>query len=186
MRGQRGFTLVELMITILIAAILMAVAVPGFKTMSQNSHQRNAVNDIQVMLARVRTEVVARRMGVTVCPSTDQATCSGEVSWETGWIVFADRNLDGVVDADDDTIIVVHGALPGGATLRSLGATTRLTFGSSGLPNDDTGKNGATTFRYCDDRGITSLRAVIVGPSGMVRSALDSKDSAGAAITECI
>jgi type IV fimbrial biogenesis protein FimT len=183
MRSQRGFTLVELMITILIAAILMAVAVPGFKTLSQNSHQRNAVNDVQVMLARVRTEVAARRQGVTACPSADQATCSGAVTWETGWIIFVDRNLDGVVDADDDSIIQVHQALPAGVTLRSMGddAATRVTFDSTGLPIEETG----TTFRYCDERGITSLRAVIVGPSGMVRSALDGKDQEGNEIAAC-
>jgi hypothetical protein len=61
------------------------------------------------------------------------------------------------------------------------GATTVLTFSSTGLPSTNSG----STFRYCDERGISSLRAVIVGPSGMVRSAIDGKDHEGNEIVAC-
>jgi type IV fimbrial biogenesis protein FimT len=181
-RGQRGFTLVELMITMLLAAILMAMAVPGFRAMTQNSQQRNAVNDLQTMLARIRTEVASRRVPVTACPSADQASCSGAVTWEAGWIVFADLNSDGVVDAGEN-VILVHEALPAGTTLRSFeaNATTRLRFGRTGLPASAVG----ASFRYCDRRGVESLRTIVVGPSGMIRFDRDNKDHTGVAIGAC-
>jgi type IV fimbrial biogenesis protein FimT len=171
------------MISILIAAILMAVGIPGLRLISQNSQQRNAVSDIHSMLARVRTEVAARNRGVTVCASNDQETCSGAVNWEKGWIIFVDRNANGTIDAGNDNILQVHAALPSGITLRTLSAgaaaDNKIIFNSAGLPNT------AATFRFCDERGLTSLRAVIVGPSGMIRPVTDGKDHANADIVSC-
>lgn len=177
-RAQQGFTLVELMITLLIAAILMAIGVPGMRVLSQNSQQRNAVSDINSTLARVRTEVAARNIGATVCASNDQESCSGEVNWENGWIIFVDRDADGEIDTGD-TVIQVHAALPGGVTLRTLGADNKIIFNNAGLPNT------AATFRFCDERGLPSLRAVIVGPSGMIRPVSDGKDHASAELVSC-
>jgi len=171
-----------LMVTIAIAAIVMAMAVPGFRTLTQNSQQRNAVSDVNALLSRMRVEVAARRIGMTVCASANQATCSGTGHWEDGWIVFVDGSpgvgANGALDAGE-TIIQVHAALPRGVTLRSMGAASAITLTSEGLPITN------ATFRYCDERGISSLRALIVGPSGVVRSSTDGKDHGGSTITSC-
>lgn len=177
---QQGFTLVELMMTIFIAAILMAIAVPGFQTLRQNSQQRSAIADLSATLARARTEVGARHRSVTICASSDQATCSGEVAWENGWIVFVDMDGDGAFDVGNDVMIMVHSSFPNGATIRMLGAlTTRVTYDRDGL------LAAPVTFRYCDARGLSSLRAIVVNESGSIRQDKDSKDHTGAVITAC-
>lgn len=175
---QRGFNIIELMLTLAIVAVLLAIAVPGFRLITQNSQQRNAIADINNMLARVRTEVAARHRGVTVCVSDDQATCSGNATWEDGWIVFIDTDEDGTHDVGEATV-AIHQAFPEGITIRTLGVTSGLTYDNDGLPAS------AATFRYCDERGLTSMRAVIVGESGMVRQVLDGKDHANTAINSC-
>jgi type IV fimbrial biogenesis protein FimT len=175
---QRGFTLIEAMITVLIAAILMAIAVPSFRTLTLNSQQRNAVADVNVMLSRIRTEVAARHRGVTACASNDQVTCSGAANWENGWIIFVDSDDDGTLDGGEVTVLV-HPSLPSGSTLRTLGVLDRITYRRDGLPG------APATFVYCDERGLPSLRAVVVGQSGMVRIAQDGRDHTDTVIAAC-
>lgn len=178
-----GFTIVELMVTVLIAAILMSLAVPAFRTLGQNAQQRNAVADLYNLLSHMRSESAKLHIGVTACASIDQQSCSGSARWEAGWIVFIDGTEptythNGVLDAGE-TILQVHGPQSSGITLRAVGNQVRLTLDEEGLPAS------GTTFRYCDERGISSLRAVIVGPSGLVRTALDGRDHDNSAITSC-
>lgn len=180
---QRGFTLVELMVTVLIASILMAIAVPSFRILSQNSAQRNAISDLNILLSRMRTEVATRNLGVTACASSDQATCSGTGSWEEGWILFVEGvapsfTSNGTLDAGEP-VVLVHAALPGGATLRTLGPATSITLRKDGTVS------AQATFRYCDDRGMASLRAVVFGAGGLSRPVMDGNDHTGTAIASC-
>lgn len=179
---QKGFTLIEAMITLSIAAILLAMAVPGFQTLSQNSNQRNAISDVNATLSRMRIEAASRHLGVTACASVDRLTCSGGAEWEAGWITFVDGApgiaANGALDSGEE-IIQVHGPLTGGATLRTLGPASVVTLSSDGLPA------ARATFRYCDARGLASLRALVLGAGGIVRSVTDGKDHTGADIVSC-
>ncbi|MFT3929809.1 MAG: GspH/FimT family pseudopilin [Spongiibacteraceae bacterium] len=190
--GQRGFTLIELMMTILVAAILMALAVPGFRTLTQNTQQRNAVSDLNAMLSRMRTEAAGRHLPVTACVSTNQSSCSSASTWESGWILFVDgepyvagSSRNGSRDSGE-TLIQAHAALPSGVTLRTTGPTNVITLDADGLPiNASSGASTRATFRYCDERGLSSLRAIVLGAGGIVRMVNDGKDHTGAVITSC-
>lgn len=93
MNKQSGFTLVELMITLAIAAILLTIGVPSFNTLMQNSRLTTSTNDLIGALNLARSEAVTRELRVTVCKSADQATCNTSVTgWQQGWIVFTDEN----------------------------------------------------------------------------------------------
>jgi len=188
--GQRGYTLIELMAAITIAAILMAIAIPGFRVIAQNTQQRNAISDLNAVLSKMRTESAVRHRGISFCASADQLTCSGAATWESGWILFVDGSsgaaANGVLDAGEQ-VVQVHEKLPSGITLRTVGPSSVITLNADGLLIDPTTSATArVTFRYCDERGLTSLRAIIMGTAGVVRIATDGKDHSGATITSCI
>jgi type IV fimbrial biogenesis protein FimT len=89
---NHGFTIIELMITVLIVAILAAVAVPGFRDFIGNTRVTGATNDLVTALNVARSEALQRGMPVAVCSSTNQSTCAGSNTWTTGWIAFTDNS----------------------------------------------------------------------------------------------
>src|SRR3974377_2424724 len=85
-----GFTLVELLITVLVLAILLGLAVPAFRSFMQNDQQWVGQNNLVLSLNSARSEAVKNDMpgGVQVCSSTDGQTCTG-TAWNQGWIVLS-------------------------------------------------------------------------------------------------
>ena len=158
---QRGFTLIELIVTLSIAAILLTVAVPNFITFVQNNRLASQANDFVTMLNYARSEAVKRNQTITVCSSTTGTSCAGSATWDSGLLVFADSSGDGVVDVGED-ILQVRQAMEGSNTLRA-GARTRVTYRSNGF---SPGFND--TFRLCDSRGKDSARAIVVSMQGRV------------------
>jgi type IV fimbrial biogenesis protein FimT len=90
MKRSRGFTLVELMITLALAAIILSLAVPGFQDIIRNNRAATQSNELVAALSLARSEAVKRGARVSLCPSTDQASCTGGTDWADGWIVFLD------------------------------------------------------------------------------------------------
>jgi type IV fimbrial biogenesis protein FimT len=84
MKKHSGFTLIELMVTVAILAILLAVGVPSFRSMVENNRIRAVGNDLVVALQFARSEAIKRGASVTLCSSDDQASCSG--AWTDGWV----------------------------------------------------------------------------------------------------
>lgn len=91
-RRQGGFTFMELMITIVIAAILATVALPSFVATIQNNRLTGQANEIMASLQYARSEALKRGLPVEMCASSDGATCGG--NWNQGWIVYADLGGD--------------------------------------------------------------------------------------------
>jgi type IV fimbrial biogenesis protein FimT len=85
--SYRGFTLIELMITVSLVAILLSVAIPSFREVIQNNRAASQANALLAAFNLARAEAVKRGEQVRVCPSSDQATCSGGSDWTVGWIV---------------------------------------------------------------------------------------------------
>lgn len=170
---KNGFTIIELMLTILIVSIVLAIGVPSFTAAIQNNRIAGQINTLLSTLNYARAEAV--KLGnttVTICGSTDQAGCDTS-NWESGWIVFRDVNGNGSVEAGD-TILRVQEALTGGNTLRTNGfaAATHIQFGNRGT----TGQQG--TFTLCDSRGATEARGTVINLSGQARSASDDNNPA--------
>lgn len=102
-RGARGFTLVEVMVTIAIAAILAAVAVPSFMNASLGWRLSTYANSVVSTAHIARSEAIKRNFKVTLCPSSDGATCL-DGGWEQGYIVFC--------PSDDAVTCKTGGAAP--------------------------------------------------------------------------
>ncbi len=119
---QRGYTMVELMFTVAIAALVTGLAVPNFRDFVLNNRAAEEANALVGALALARSESVTRGIPVTVCASNDNATCAGATNWSTGWIVFTDANAPiGAVDAgaEPDTVLRALPSLRTGSTLTS-------------------------------------------------------------------
>lgn len=87
-KKQRGLTLMELLVTLSIAGVLMAVAVPAFTSMIQTNRAAAQTNDFVATLTRARNEAMKAGVSVTMCRSADGNICGGGSGWEAGWIVF--------------------------------------------------------------------------------------------------
>ncbi|HEY6530493.1 MAG TPA: GspH/FimT family pseudopilin [Cellvibrionaceae bacterium] len=98
-----GFTLIEMMVTITIAGILLAVAVPSFKSFIT----RNAVENLQTRFAAAitaaRSEAASRNTFITICGSNNGTACVAD-QWKAGWIVFVDSNANAAIDAANGTV----------------------------------------------------------------------------------
>ena len=87
-RRMAGFTVVELMITLVIGAILLAIAVPNFTSMVQASRAQSMADDFASALNFTRTESLKLGAPVTICASSNGSSCTG--AWNEGWIIFQD------------------------------------------------------------------------------------------------
>jgi type IV fimbrial biogenesis protein FimT len=155
-RGQGGFTLLELMVTVTILGILVALAVPMFRETILNNRIVTQNNEFISGLNFARSEAIKRSDTVSVCASSNGTSCSASTSWSTGWIVFTDLNADGAVNAGIDTVLQVAPATTNGITISSP-TFTYVRYTSSGMLNGTAGnfsllKTGCTglTARQID------------------------------------
>jgi len=179
MSRKNGFSLVEVIVTMAIAAIVLTVGVPSFQSYTQNNRQTIALNELATALQLARNSAISRQVPVTLCKSPNGANCvigAGSGDWSQGWMIFTNPNgIDGIANLDPDAgeeLLRVHGALQGNATLiGNNNVVNQVTFSSQGLA---LGRNG--TITHCDSRGNTAATALVISVGGQVRQAEDSDD----------
>jgi type IV fimbrial biogenesis protein FimT len=106
----RGFTLIELIVTIAIVAILAALAAPSFNSAILSNKLSAFANNFVASAHLARSEAIKRNATVRICRSADGASCATSGTWQQGWIVFRDTDNDSTVDADE-TVIQVQQAI---------------------------------------------------------------------------
>lgn len=90
MRKIKGFTLIELMVTLAVAAIVLGIAIPSFNQTMRNNSSSALGSELAGALNYARSEAVKRAKRVSICASNDGATCLAADNWEEGWLVFID------------------------------------------------------------------------------------------------
>lgn len=163
---SKGFTLIEMIVVVALVAIISAFALPSFSNLVGGNRMSTQYNMLLSSLSFARSEAIKRNTSVTVCRSNNQTTCVG--GWQNGWIVFVDNGVIGTVNAPNDTILNVHGALATGNTL-SYAAINKVTYLANGLIA--VGDQG--TFSFCDTRVGNFGIQIIVTPTGRTRKATD-------------
>jgi type IV fimbrial biogenesis protein FimT len=98
-RIQAGFTLIELMVVMAIAAILISLAAPSFARLIRSTSVASDVNTFLADLRFARNEAIKRGTVIVMCKSDDPEaatpSCSTGADWKSGWIIFADDNNSG-------------------------------------------------------------------------------------------
>ena len=105
-----GFSIVELMVTLTIVAILLAIGVPSYRYVTNSSRATSEVNGLLGDLQFARSEAIKEGQTVTVCPSSNGTSClTSSNVWNTGWIVFQDPNANATVDSGETILRVQKG-----------------------------------------------------------------------------
>ncbi|MFT6640007.1 MAG: type IV fimbrial biogenesis protein FimT [Flavobacteriaceae bacterium] len=178
MTFNKGFTLMELLITISIAGILLALGIPSFMSMMAESRISDQHNSLLGSLYQARSEAIKGASNVTVCPKNvvDGEDCGSD--WLNGWIVFRDSALPQSATAavaSRADIISVETAIQGPNTISAFGSTTNV-VGQVGTANFvrylQNGSSSMTTgsLVICDiARGAASSRALNIVQTGDIR-----------------
>lgn len=101
----RGFSLIELMVTIAVLAILLTIGLPSFQGSLQSNRVTTVNNELVAALSLSRSEAIRNTRGSGICPSKGGVECDGD-DWSDGWIVWADENGDGELDDDEEILRV--------------------------------------------------------------------------------
>ena len=180
-RRSAGFTLVELMITVVVAAILMAIAVPSFRTFMQNDQQWVQTNNLLLALNTARSDAIKSDLvaGAQVCSSSNGLGCTN-TPWNLGWIVLG---ADPGNPQNPPKVLQSVGLLPPGTTLTEGANNLAIPFRSNGALGALANPEPVVSFKMCDVRGAASARYLQVTPMGrVVASPNVGKDLTGAAL----
>lgn len=138
----RGFTLVELLVGLAVAAILLTIAIPGYAFLVSTSRLAAVTNDLMTALHLARSEAITHGVRVTVCKTGgSSASCSATGDWTLGWMVFVDGGTQGVVDGDD---VLLQSSAGGSSAVSVVGNNysryisylpTGASRSTNGLPN---------------------------------------------------
>lgn len=159
----RGYSLYELVMTLALAALVLALGLPSFGSLAADKRLRAETDALFHAVHRARKASIVRRRVVSLCPSSDGLSCSQGYDWSAGWIVFAnvDRDEPPQVDTGEPVLQrhtvderVQIAANRRGFTLRST--HLRATNG---------------TLVVCDRSGRAETRALVVSYTGRPRVA---------------
>ena len=163
---NKGFTLIEILVVLTLAAIMFAFALPSFSNLVQSNRMSSQYNMLMTSLNLARSEAITRNTAITICRSNDQATCAGQ--WQNGWIIFVDNGVIGTVNAPNDTILNVHEPLTVGTTL-NYAVINKVTY----LPNGLVAVGDGGSFSFCDSRVGNFGLNIVITPTGRARKATD-------------
>jgi type IV fimbrial biogenesis protein FimT len=156
-----GFTIIELLITMSIAAIVLTIGVPSFQNMVKDRRSQTSLQTLITDLEMARSEAMTRNQSVVLCrhdgETATPAACSTSADWEDGWVIFVDTDGDDKVDTDE--LLRVTASLGSGLNLDYSKAS--ITFSSRGFAGEWSG-----SFRICDDRGYQNGHKLVVSSSG--------------------
>jgi len=153
-----GFTLIELLVTLVVAVVLLTIGVPSFNEFLKKNRLATTTNQFVTTLNLARSEAITRGIRITVCKSSDGATCVTTGSWDQGWIVFTDENNTtppafSPAAPVPETLLNVTSALNADMVLTgNANVANYISYIGSGQSQLTTGSFQAGTVSLCDDR----------------------------------
>lgn len=158
----KGFTALELIVTMAIVAILLTTGIPAFKNYSWNLRMKTAMDVLQTDLNLARGRAVSHNIQTIICPATNANDCSGQPAWQQGWIVFSDLNGDR--HKQEGETLLKHSGRVDLLNITSSSSRHNLRF----YPNGSApGSNASIVF--CDQRGAAEAGKITLSNSGRIR-----------------
>jgi type IV fimbrial biogenesis protein FimT len=163
MDGEHGFTLTELLLVVLIVAVAIALATPAWRNLRLDLARSREIDSWLQSIHLARSEAIKRNAVATICPSTDGQSCLGAGQWAKGRLVFANLTVEQPPVRDEsDPVVRVFPAWEGGRILANRNSLSFRPFGQSGV---------TATLVFCDVRGASAARALIISQNGRPRIA---------------
>ena len=155
-KKQSGFTLYELLITLMIVGVVLLLGLPNLAGFTQNSRMTSTANDLHAAFYLARTEAARGKTNITICASANSmdvaANCGG--TWDQGFIVFVDEDGDLSRAGATETVVRAHPPARFGVNLAIANDSTYFSYAGTGLGRGDVGGNPAMTqVVICDERG---------------------------------
>lgn len=192
-RTQNGFTLYELLITVLIVGVVLTLGIPNLTQFTANSRITSTANDLHAAFLMARGESARAKNNITICASDDTVLprdCGG--TWDQGFIVFVDNDFDATRDGGD-ALLREHPSAAEGVSFAIANDATYFMFAATGLGRRDAGNNvPVSQIIVCDERGTAETsadfsaarlfvatpvgRATVVRDADTVTDALDVMD----------
>ncbi len=162
MNRNKGFTLLELMVTVGVAAILLSVGVPSFRAVIMDNRLVRDSNQFVASINLARSSAVRFQRNATICPSANYSantpTCAATTDWSDGWIVWVDKDRDGATDADE--VLAAHPPIDDSTVFTSTNAAL-FSYDARGF-----GVSPADNLTMCDDRSGETGRSIKVNNIG--------------------
>ena len=151
-----GFTIIELMVTLLVVAIMLTIAIPAFRSLILNNRLTTSADSLVNALNYTRSLALTNNSSVKICPfnSANSIVCGN--NWSSGWIV--------VTQPASGTAVLLRSQQNSTVSTTVSANNTSVTFDFIGLAS------GATNFSFCDARGGTFARSIQVMATGYVQS----------------
>jgi type IV fimbrial biogenesis protein FimT len=159
---QSGFTMVEMIMTMAVGAILLTVGIPSFRYVTNSNRIAAEINGLLGDLQFARSEAIKEGVNVSACVSTNGTTCAGAgtATWQNGWIVISSANTTGVLR--------VQAPFTGTDTFVATPAVGTITFNRDGYAN---GIGNGTLIELHDSTNNHSwTRCLAITLSGLIAS----------------
>ena len=168
-----GFTMVELMITLVVLGILSAIAAPSIRDAVLNNGLATETNDMLASLMFARSEAVKRSTPVVICKSLDPTAtppvCDSTAAnpWTNGWFIYSDVNSNNAYEDGTDVVLRVGDGFSGAnkkikpsANIQNVIKYDRIGFLTV---------SGGGSFSFCDSRGVSKAKVIEISVTGRAR-----------------
>jgi len=162
MHYSRAFTLIELMVTISVLAVVIALAAPSFSTMLRENRLAALSTELQGAMQLARSEAVKRRENITVCRSNAaQSACENGTNWGVGWLI---TRMNGV----NVQVLKVWDPVQGTVV---TGPNAGITFRSNGMSSSAAAESWSVTDSSCSGDQKRTISVNITGSATLSKGA---------------
>jgi len=154
----KGFSLIELIVTVAMGSILMSIGIPSLLYTVNNQRLTSAVNTLSSSLILAKTEAIRRNKTISVISVNND--------WKTGWDIVLDNNSNGIIDAPQDEVLRRYESIHSNLSLNS--DINFLSFSRMGI------SNSSAEFVICNANSLTESKMLNVSSSGFIELGMDN------------